>query len=81
MERYDSNLDFISDEDLFCVTCGSKFTFTAGEHRFYLSKGLIIPPRHCPECRRRRRMTINTEGKQTTTINNVLTAPQKESYR
>jgi len=50
------------DELLTCCDCGRSFTFAAGEARFYESKGLVIPPKHCPECRRLRKRTINPQG-------------------
>lgn len=50
------------DQHLICVDCGEDFTFTAGEARFYASKQLISPPRRCPDCRRRRRATINPDS-------------------
>lgn len=57
--RYDSQ--FTEDRLISCVECGHDFTFTAGEARFYRSKGLTIPPRRCPECRRNRKATINRD--------------------
>jgi hypothetical protein len=62
MDRNRHDSQFIEDQLLTCVDCGSDFTFTGGEARFYLSKGLTIPPHRCPECRRRRKLTINREG-------------------
>ena len=44
-----------------CTECGYEFTFTAGEQRFYQSKGLAEPKR-CPFCRARRKLTINRDG-------------------
>jgi hypothetical protein len=64
MDRTEHDINFVEDQVLVCATCGSKFTFTSGECRFYLSKGLIIPPRHCPECRRKRKLTINPDRTQ-----------------
>lgn len=49
------------DSHLTCVDCGQGFMFTAGEARFYASKQLISPPLRCPDCRRRRRATINPD--------------------
>lgn len=74
-------INSIDDQELICVTCGSKFTFTAGEHRFYLSKGLSIPPRHCSQCRHRRRSTINNDGGQFRNIDDVLARATREKDR
>jgi hypothetical protein len=52
------------DINVTCLDCQSTFTFTAGEQLFYMSKGLIMPPRRCPDCRRRRRLTINPDPRQ-----------------
>jgi hypothetical protein len=32
------------DKDLVCRDCGKKFTFTAGEQEFYLSRGWRVNP-------------------------------------
>lgn len=40
-----------TDEELTCIDCGEKFTFTAGEQEFYQSKGLDHKPKRCKECR------------------------------
>jgi DNA-directed RNA polymerase subunit RPC12/RpoP len=45
---------------LTCVECGAEFVWEAGEQEFYYSKGLQKPKR-CPECRRRRQITINPD--------------------
>lgn len=42
---------------LSCVDCGATFIFTAGEQRYFASKGLSIPKR-CPSCRQKRRNTL-----------------------
>ncbi len=39
------------DKDLVCRDCSKKFTFTAGEQEFYLSRGLESEPTRCKECR------------------------------
>ncbi len=46
---------------LVCVDCGADFTFTVGEQRYFLSKGLSIPKR-CKPCREKRRATLVPEG-------------------
>jgi CxxC-x17-CxxC domain-containing protein len=43
------------DEMLNCVDCGSQFAFTAGEQRFYESKGFQNKPNRCPDCRTARK--------------------------
>lgn len=48
------------DELRMCADCGKRFTWTVGEQRFYSSK-LLSPPRRCPACRERRRVTINPD--------------------
>ena len=39
------------DRTLSCRDCGSDFTFSAGEQRFFAEKGLINVPLRCPSCR------------------------------
>jgi len=51
----------LQDKLLRCVDCGTDFIFTAGEQRYFLSKGLSIPKR-CPECRQKRKATLVPEG-------------------
>jgi DNA replicative helicase MCM subunit Mcm2 (Cdc46/Mcm family) len=46
------------DETIICKDCGQEFTFTAGEKRFYWSKGLARPKR-CKECRLRKQLTVD----------------------
>lgn len=38
------------DKTLTCVDCGSEFTFTEGEQKFYEEKGFHEPKR-CKSCR------------------------------
>ena len=45
------------DKVLTCCECGNNFVWTAGEQRFYYSKGLA-EPRRCPECRNLRKATL-----------------------
>jgi len=40
------------DKSIQCSDCGTIFTFTAGENRFFASKGLTKEPRRCPQCRK-----------------------------
>jgi len=48
------------DKDLTCVDCGDTFTWTRGERYFYAGKGLS-EPKHCPECRLKRKLTLVPE--------------------
>ncbi|MGE5631357.1 MAG: zinc-ribbon domain containing protein [Caulobacteraceae bacterium] len=53
------------DSFIQCSDCGQPFTFTAGERKFYESKGLYDPKR-CPDCRKARKVwkaKIEKEGK------------------
>ncbi len=43
------------DKSIQCSQCGTTFTFTAGERRFYESKGLTNEPGRCPQCRKARK--------------------------
>ena len=40
------------DKSIQCFTCGTPFTFGAGEQKFFASKGLTKEPRRCPQCRK-----------------------------
>ena len=53
-------VDF-KDKRLQCADCGSNFTFSAGEQKYYWSKGLSVPKR-CLSCRQRRKLTLVKEG-------------------
>ncbi len=50
----------LNDRLLHCLDCGKDFQFTAGEQRYFFSKGLSIPKR-CPECRLKRKLTLVPE--------------------
>lgn len=39
------------DKELNCIDCGTRFTFTAGEQKYYEERRFTEPKR-CPECRR-----------------------------
>ena len=45
----------MSDEfesiDILCISCNTKFLFSAGEQRFYKEKGLVNRPKRCRPCR------------------------------
>ncbi len=45
----------MKDKSIQCSACGTTFTFTAGERRFYESKGLTNDPGRCPRCRKARK--------------------------
>jgi len=51
----------LKDKPLYCLDCGIEFTFTVGEQRYFLSKGLSTPKR-CPECRLKRKVSLVREG-------------------
>jgi len=39
------------DKSIQCSNCGTIFTFSAREQKFFTSKGLTNEPRRCPQCR------------------------------
>ena len=43
------------DKTIQCADCGIIFTFTAGQQKFFASKGLTNEPRRCPQCRKSKR--------------------------
>jgi hypothetical protein len=43
------------DKSIQCSDCGIIFTFTAGQQKFFASKGLTNEPRRCPQCRKSKR--------------------------
>jgi len=43
------------DKSIQCPDCGTTFTFTAGEQKFFASKGLTNEPSRCRQCRKSRR--------------------------
>ena len=46
-----------TDKVLTCQDCGQKFTWCAGEQRYYFVKKLS-PPKRCITCREQRKVTI-----------------------
>jgi hypothetical protein len=48
-------VDMNSTLVLTCIGCHSLFEYSAGERRFYASKGWDTKPNHCPKCRAMRR--------------------------
>jgi CxxC-x17-CxxC domain-containing protein len=47
------------DKTLVCRDCGKEFTFTASEQAFYAEKGFANEPARCPDCRAKRKATMN----------------------
>jgi CxxC-x17-CxxC domain-containing protein len=43
------------DKWLLCVDCGHEFLWAIDEQAWYREKGLHNPPRHCKDCRHKRR--------------------------
>ncbi len=43
------------DKWLICEECGKKFLWDAGEQKWYYTKRLSNAPKHCKECRAKRR--------------------------
>ena len=41
----------IEDKTIRCSDCGDMFTFTAGEQKFFESKGFTAEPKRCVPCR------------------------------
>lgn len=52
----------IQDKTLTCSDCGSSFTFTSGEQRFYQEKGFGHEPRRCKDCRSRKKDSAGGGG-------------------
>ncbi len=40
-----------TDKTIKCKDCGTEFTFTAGEQKFYEEHGFTNEPVRCKECR------------------------------
>lgn len=45
----------IKDRTLECSDCGKVFTFSGKEQEFFQSKGFVIDPKRCPDCRLKKR--------------------------
>jgi CxxC-x17-CxxC domain-containing protein len=52
----------LQDKELQCSDCGTTFTFTADEQRFFESKGFTNEPKRCPSCRRARKQERSPGG-------------------
>ncbi len=50
------------DKSIQCSDCGTTFTFTAGENKFFASKGLTNEPKRCPSCRRANKVQRSGSG-------------------
>ncbi|HET7713412.1 MAG TPA: zinc-ribbon domain containing protein [Patescibacteria group bacterium] len=48
-----------NDKTLTCRDCGKEFTFTGNEQAFYAEKGFSNEPARCPDCRAKRKATMN----------------------
>ncbi|HOX40907.1 MAG TPA: zinc-ribbon domain-containing protein [bacterium] len=44
------NIEDLEDKTLYCIDCGDKFIWTAGEQKFFLEKGLQNLPKRCKIC-------------------------------
>ena len=53
-------MDVERDVTIICKLCQKSFIWTAGEQKYYRTKGLATP-RHCPNCRETRKASINKE--------------------
>jgi uncharacterized membrane protein YsdA (DUF1294 family) len=50
------------DQEITCVDCGRRFSWSSGEQRFYRERGLQAP-RRCPDCRGgRSRQAVATQS-------------------
>jgi hypothetical protein len=50
----------LKDKRLRCLECETTFTFSVGEQRYFLSKGLSEPKR-CIRCRLKRKLALVPE--------------------
>lgn len=51
-------LEDLQDKQLYCVDCGNKFIWTAGEQKFFLDKGLKNIPKRCKICTAKNRDSL-----------------------
>lgn len=51
----------MADKTLICYDCNSKFIFTESEQAFYKEKGLLMLPKRCSKCRRKKRYEESKE--------------------
>ena len=50
----------MQDRTIVCQDCGKDFTFTVAEQEFYKSKGFENDPKRCPDCRMKKKMSMNS---------------------
>lgn len=43
------------DKEIVCNTCTKPFVFSEKEQAFFQSKGFLVDPKHCFDCRKKRR--------------------------
>lgn len=58
----------LEDRTLTCRDCGEEFTFTAGEQRFYMERGLLNDPQRCATCRAAKRRERGNDHRTLTTV-------------
>lgn len=66
-------MDF-EDKSLQCSECGTTFLFSAGEQRFFQSKGYINQPKRCPSCRETKRAQRAKAGDPTVPVREMFKA-------
>jgi CxxC-x17-CxxC domain-containing protein len=48
------------DRALICVECGNEFIFSAAEQEFFHEKNFRSDPRHCKQCKAKRKIRSTT---------------------
>lgn len=61
------------DKKITCVECGSTFTFTEGEQKFYAARD-YAPPKRCQKCRSKRKAEKSSD-------NGISTYKGRDSYK
>ena len=56
------------DKVLVCKDCGQKFTFTAGEQKFYAERGFGNEPQRCKACRDARKNQVRGQREYHTAV-------------
>lgn len=54
----ESSMEEFKPMDIICLDCKARFTWTAGEQKYYKDRGLAAP-RRCSKCRFERRKSVN----------------------
>ena len=49
------------DKTLTCKECGNNFVFSADEQAFFQKKGFEHDPARCPDCRKKKRQSLEKE--------------------